>query len=96
MSTIGANTSALAIVQLRCQSATAPTLATRAADAVAAHQCRERDIILYVTCKIVTEGIYSHFQICKKLLKSMTIFQLRSQMYCHVFVHHRVHSVMIG
>jgi len=77
----------LAIGQLRCQSATAPTLATHAADAVAAHQCRERDtdVILYVTSKIVTEGIYSHFQICKKLLKSIKIFQLRSQMYCRVF-----------
>ena len=33
----------LAIGQVRHQSATAPSLAIHAADAVAAHQCRERD-----------------------------------------------------
>jgi len=33
----------LAIGQLRHQSATAPSLATHAADAVAADQCHERD-----------------------------------------------------
>jgi len=33
----------LAIGQLRHQSATAPSLATHAADAVAAHQCHERN-----------------------------------------------------
>jgi len=33
----------LTISQLRHQSATAPSLATHAADAVAAHQCHERD-----------------------------------------------------
>jgi len=35
--------SMLAISQLRHQSATAPKLATRAADDVAAHQCHESD-----------------------------------------------------
>jgi len=35
--------SVLAIGQLRHQSATAPSLATHAADAVTAHQCHERD-----------------------------------------------------
>jgi len=35
--------SVLAIGQLRHQSATAPSLATHAADAVAAHQCHEGD-----------------------------------------------------
>ena len=35
----------VAIGQLRYQSATAPSLATHAADAVAAHQCHERDLI---------------------------------------------------
>jgi len=35
--------SVLAISQLRHRSATAPSLATHAADAVAAHQCHERD-----------------------------------------------------
>ena len=35
--------SVLAIDQLCHQSATAPCLATHAADAVAAHQCHERD-----------------------------------------------------
>jgi len=43
MSTIGTNTSTQAIGQLRHQSTTAPGLATHAADAVAAHQCHERD-----------------------------------------------------
>ena len=33
----------LAIGQLRHQSATAPSLATHAADAVAGHRCHERD-----------------------------------------------------
>jgi len=37
------HTSMLAIGQLRHQPATAPSLATHAADAVAAHQCHERD-----------------------------------------------------
>jgi len=35
--------SVLAISQLRHQSATAPSLATHAADAVAAHKCHESD-----------------------------------------------------
>jgi len=35
--------SVLAIGQLRHQSATAPSLATHAADAVAGHRCHERD-----------------------------------------------------
>ena len=35
--------SVLAISQLRHQSATAPSLATHTADAVAAHQCHESD-----------------------------------------------------
>jgi len=35
--------SVLAISQLRHQSATAPKLAMRAADAIAAHQCHESD-----------------------------------------------------
>jgi len=35
--------SVLTIGQLRHQSATAPSLATHAADAVTAHQCHERD-----------------------------------------------------
>jgi len=35
--------SMLAISQLRHQSATAPSLATHTADAVAAHQCHESD-----------------------------------------------------
>ena len=43
MSTIGMNASMLAFNQLCHQSATAPCLATHAADAVAAHQCHERD-----------------------------------------------------
>jgi len=47
MYTIGMNTStqacAMAIGQLRHQSVTAPSLATHAADAVAAHQCRKGD-----------------------------------------------------
>jgi len=37
------HTSVLAIGQLSHQSATASSLATHAADAVAAHQCRESD-----------------------------------------------------
>jgi len=37
------HTSMLAIGQLRHQSATAPSLATHTADAVAARQCHERD-----------------------------------------------------
>jgi len=45
MFTNGMNTSTqmLAIGQLRHQSATAPSLATHAADSDAAHQCHERD-----------------------------------------------------
>jgi len=46
MSTIDMNTKTqrrVAIGQLCHQSATARSLATRAADAVAAHQCHERD-----------------------------------------------------
>jgi len=35
----------LAIGHLRHQSATAPSLATHAADAVADHQCRDSDVI---------------------------------------------------
>jgi len=41
--------SVLAIGQLRHQSATAPSLATHSADAVTAHQCRERDTDLIFT-----------------------------------------------
>jgi len=42
----------LAIGQLRHQSATAPSLATHAAVAVAAHQCHESDRRhIHVTCK---------------------------------------------
>jgi len=52
MSTIGANTSVLAIGQLRHQSATAPSLATHTAHAVAAHQCRERDSDVILTSHI--------------------------------------------
>jgi len=37
------NARVLAIGQLRNQSVINPSLATHAADAVAAHQCRERD-----------------------------------------------------
>jgi len=37
--------SVLAIGQLHHQSATAPSLATHAADAVAAHQCHDSDVI---------------------------------------------------
>jgi len=79
--------SVLAIVQLRCQSATAPTLATHAADAVAAHQCRERDtdVILMSHVKYLQRVFIPIFRYVKKLLKSINIFQLRSQMYCHVF-----------
>jgi len=38
--------SVLAIDQLRHQSAIAASLATHAADAITAHQCRERDVTL--------------------------------------------------
>ena len=41
MSATGMNTSVFAIDQLRHQSATAPSRATRAVDAVAAHRCHE-------------------------------------------------------
>jgi len=43
MSTIGTNASVLAIGQLHHQSATAVSLATHAADAVAANQYNKRD-----------------------------------------------------
>jgi len=41
--------SVLAINQLRHQSAIAPSLATHAADAAAAHQCHERDSVIIFT-----------------------------------------------
>jgi len=44
--------SVLAISQLRHQSATAPKLATHAADAVAAHQCHESDSGVIFTSEI--------------------------------------------
>jgi len=44
--------SLLAISQLRHQSATAPSLATHAAEAVAAHQCHERDSDVTFTSKV--------------------------------------------
>jgi len=51
--------SVLAIGQLRHQSATAPSLATHTADAVAAHQCHERERRhIYVTCKINKKTAY--------------------------------------
>jgi len=45
----------LAIGQLRHQSATARTLATHAADAVAAHQCHERDSDVIFTSHVKLE-----------------------------------------
>jgi len=48
----GTNTSTQAIDQLRHQSATARSLATQASDAVAAHQCRERDSDVIFTSRV--------------------------------------------
>ena len=42
----------LVISQQRHQSATAPKLATRAADAVAAHQCHESDSDVIFTLEV--------------------------------------------
>jgi len=44
--------SVLAISQLRHQSATAPKLATRTADTVAAHQCHESDSDVIFTSEV--------------------------------------------
>jgi len=44
--------SMLAISQLRHQSATAPSLSTHAADAVAAHQCHESDSDVIFTSQV--------------------------------------------
>jgi len=44
--------SVLAISQLCHQSATAPKLATRAADAIAAHQCHESDSDIIFTSEV--------------------------------------------
>jgi len=51
MYTIG-TTCVLVIGQLRHQSATAPSLATHAADADAAHRCHERDNDVIFTSRI--------------------------------------------
>jgi len=42
----------LIIGQLRHQSVTAPSLATHAADAVAAHQCHKRDSDVIFTSRV--------------------------------------------
>jgi len=52
MSTIGMNTSMLAIGQLHCQSVTAAKLATHAADAVTVHQCHESDSDIIFTSEV--------------------------------------------
>ena len=48
------NTSMMAIGQLRHQSATAPSRATHAADAVAAHQCHELWSRKHIACLLYT------------------------------------------
>jgi len=82
----------LTISQLRHQSATAPSLATHAADADAAHQCHERDSdIMFTSCKINKQIAYMQraFIPISRYVKIIKIHEdfpeLRSQMYCHVF-----------
>ena len=92
--------SLLIIGQLHHQSATAPSLATHAADAVTAHQCHERNSdVIFVTrernnFKQIPYRLQVAFIPCVKIIKIHQGFpELCSQMYCDVFYESRCMNI---